>query len=164
MAPNVSVSVFIGFLSRAYKICSEGYIDGELHFLIELFTENGFERKNLEKLTKNYLNELQNPPVNNKDTSEDINKVVKLPWIPIIGANLRQAFKKKNIKTIFTLGPNLKSLLLRNKTKLLPNSYPRIYELKRTCNSAYFGETKRKILTRIIEHQQDSFKGKYGKH
>ena len=28
------------------------------------------------------------------------------------------------------------------------------------CNSAYFGETKKKISTRTIEHQQDSFKGK----
>ena len=54
-----------------------------------MFTENGYERKTLEKVTKNYLNELQNPPVNNKDTSEDINKVVKLLWIPIIGAKLR---------------------------------------------------------------------------
>ena len=112
------------------------------------------------KDNQNYLRELQNPPVNsNKDTSEDINKVVKLPWIPIIGANLRQAFKKKNIKTTFTSGPNLKPLLCRNNTKLLPNSYPRVYELKFTCNSACFGETKKKILTRIIGHQQDSFKG-----
>ena len=66
--------------------------------------------KTLEKITKNYLNELQNPPVNNKDTSEDINKVVKLPWIPIIGPKLKQTFKKKNFKTIFTSGLNLKSL------------------------------------------------------
>ena len=64
-------------------------------------------------------------------------------------------------KTIFTSGPNLKSLLCRNKTKLLPNSYPGVYELKCTCNSAYFGETKKNILTRTIEHQQDSFKGKW---
>ena len=106
MAPNVSVSVFKGFLSRAYKICSERYIDEEIQFLIDVFTENGFERKTSKKITKNYLNELQNPPINNKDTSEDINKVVKLPWIPIIGSKLRQAF----------------SLLYRNKTKLLPNS------------------------------------------
>ena len=115
----------------------------------------------MEKITKNYLKVLQNSPVNNKDTSEDISKVVKFPWILIIGPKLRQAFKKKNIKTIFTSGPNLKSLLCRNKTKLLPNSYPGVYELKCTCNSAYFGETKKKILTRTIEHQQDSFKGKW---
>ena len=125
MAPNVSVSVFKGFLSRACKICSERYIDEEIQCLIDVFTENGYERKTLEKTTKNYLKVLQNPTVNNKDTSEDISKVVKLPWIPIIGPKLRQAFKKKNIKAIFfTSGPNLKSLLCRNKTKLLPNSYP----------------------------------------
>ena len=32
MAPNIFVSVFKGFLSRAYKICSERYIDEEIHF------------------------------------------------------------------------------------------------------------------------------------
>ena len=82
----------------------------------------------MEKITKKNLNKLQNPPVNNKNTSEDINKVVKLPWIPIIGPKLRLALKKKNIKTIFTSGSNLKTLLCRNKTKMLPNSYMN-YEL-----------------------------------
>ena len=96
----------------------------------------------------------------NNDTSEDISKVVKPPWMRIIGPKLGQAFKKKSIKTIFTSGPNLKSLLCRNKTKLLLNSYPGVYQLKCTCNSAYFGETKKKILTKTIEHQQDSFKEK----
>ena len=151
MTRNVSVSVFKGFLSRAYKICSERYIDEEIQFLITVFTENGYERKTLKKITKNYINNLQNSPVNNKDTSEDINKVVKLPWIPIIGPKSRQAFKKKNVKTIFTSGLNFKSLLCRSKTKLLPNSYPGVYKLKCTCNSAYFGETEKKILTRSIQ-------------
>ena len=48
-----------------------------------------------------------------------------------------------------------------NKTKLLPNSCPEVYELKCKCNSTYFGETKKKILTRTIGHQQDIFKGKW---
>ena len=52
-------------------------------------------------------------------------------------------------------------MLCRNKTKFLPNSYSGVYELKCTCNSTYFGETKKKILTRTIEHQQDSFKRKW---
>ena len=64
MAPNVSVSVFKGFLSRAYKFCSERYIDEEIQFFMDVFRENGCERKNLEKI-KNYLNKMQNPPVNN---------------------------------------------------------------------------------------------------
>ena len=66
------------------------------------------------------------------------------------------------IKTIFTSGSNLKLLLCQNKTKLLHNSYPGVYKLQCTCNSVYFGETKKKILTMTIEHQQDSFKGKWG--
>ena len=45
MAPNVSFSVFKGFLSRAYKICIERYINEEIQFLIDVFTENGYERK-----------------------------------------------------------------------------------------------------------------------
>ena len=36
-------------------------------------------KKTLEKITKNYVKVLQNPPVTNKDTSEDISKVAKLP-------------------------------------------------------------------------------------
>ena len=53
MAPNVSVSVFKGFLSRAYKVCSERYLDEEIQFLIDVFTENGYERKDLEQITNN---------------------------------------------------------------------------------------------------------------
>ena len=103
--PNISVSAFKGFLSRAYKICSKRYIDEEIEFLIDVSTESGYERKTLEESRKNYLNELQNPSITHKDNREDNKKVVKLSWIPIIGPNLRQAFKKKNIKTIFPKHP-----------------------------------------------------------
>ena len=72
----------------------------------------------MEKITKNYLNELQNTPVTNMDTSEDISKVVKLPWIPIIGPKLRQAFRIKNIKTIFTIfRPKFKIVVMPNRGK-----------------------------------------------
>ena len=85
MAPNVSVSVK-GFLFRAYKICSKRNTDEEIQFLIDLFTENGYERNTLEKIII-YTN-WKNPPVNNKYTSEDICKVVKLPWIPSLDPNM----------------------------------------------------------------------------
>ena len=42
------------------------------------------------------LNKLLNPPVASKSNSEDTNKIVKLPWIPITGRQLRKTFKKKN--------------------------------------------------------------------
>ena len=52
------------------------------------------------------------------------------------------------LKTIFTSGSNLNSLLCRNKTKLLPNSYPGVMELKCTSNLAYFSENKKIISIR----------------
>ena len=73
MAPNASVSVFKGFLSRTYKIFSKCYIDEEIQFLINVITGKGYEKKFLENISKNYLNKLQNPPATNKDNSESIN-------------------------------------------------------------------------------------------
>ena len=74
-----------------------------------MLTENPHERKTLEKISNDYSNKLQTH--SHKENSEDINKVVKLPWIPIIRPKLRKKFKKKNIKTIFTSGSNLRSLV-----------------------------------------------------
>ena len=69
-----------------------------------------------EKLWKRFINELQNPPVTNKSNSEDSNRTAKLPWIPIVGPELRKAFKKKKIKTIFTSSSNLNLLLCQKHT------------------------------------------------
>ena len=65
------------------------------------------------------------------------------------------------MKTIFTSGRNLKNLKCRNKSKLLPNSFPGVYQLDCTCNALYIGETKKKVITGTTEHQQDSFNGKW---
>ena len=42
--PNITMGVFKGFLSRAYKICTEKYFQSEIDFLIDIFTENGHNR------------------------------------------------------------------------------------------------------------------------
>ena len=55
----------------------------------------------------------------------------------------------------------MKSILCQNKSKLIPNSYPGVYTLNCSCNAEYIGETKKKVITRTIEHQQDSIKGKW---
>ena len=65
------------------------------------------------------------------------------------------------LKTVFTSGANLRSILCQNKSKLIPHSYPGVYTLNCSCNADYIGETKKKVITRTIEHQQDSIKGKW---
>ena len=80
--------------------------------------------------------------------------------MPILGPELRKEFKKKGIKTVVIPGAILKSILCQNKLKLSPNSYPGVYTLNCSCNAENLGETKKKVITRTIEHQQDSIKGK----
>ena len=47
-------SVFRGFLHRAHTICSEKYIKENMHFLADIFFENGQKRTFLENLVKRY--------------------------------------------------------------------------------------------------------------
>ena len=52
-------------------------------------------------------------------------------------------------------------MICRNKSNLLLNSFPGVYQLDCTRNALHIGKTKKKIITRTIEHQQDSFNGKW---
>ena len=55
----------------------------------------------------------------------------------------------------------MKYILCQNKLKLIPNSYPVVYTSNCSCNTEYICETKKKLITRTIEHQQYSIKGKW---
>ena len=41
------MGVFNGFLSRAYKICTEKYLQNKVDFLTDIFKENGYNRNML---------------------------------------------------------------------------------------------------------------------
>ena len=47
--PRVLKGIFKGFVYRALKICSNKFLQKEIDFLIEVFTENGYERSSLKK-------------------------------------------------------------------------------------------------------------------
>ena len=56
------------------------------------------------------------------------------------------------------MGRNLKC---KNKSKMLSNSFSGIHQLDCTWYALYISETKKKVITRTIEHQQNSFNGKW---
>ena len=58
-------------------------------------------------------------------------------------------------RVAFQTAPNLKDILCENKDKLIPNSFPGVYELKCSCGPVYIGETKKKIVSISIEHQRE---------
>ena len=70
----------------------------------------------------------------------------------------KRVTKLFEFRVAFQTGPNLKNIFCKNKDKLIPNSYPGVYELKCSCGSVYNGETKKKVINRSIEHHQESIK------
>ena len=126
----------------------------EIGFSQVIFTNRLFTPK----IATVYLGNINKLKSNNN--TKNTKSIIKLPWVPILGPELRKEFKKKGIKTVFIPGAILKSILCQNKLKLFPNSYPGVYTLNCSCNAESLGETKKKVITRTIEHQQDSIKGK----
>ena len=79
ICPNIAIGVFKGFLSRALRICSENYLVQEIEFLINVFVENGYRITVLEKVTKEYMNNITSAKEKeNIDTIKN-DKIVKLP-------------------------------------------------------------------------------------
>ena len=161
IAQSNAMGVFQGFLSRAHKICTEEHLQSEIDFLIDILTENEHNSNTLTKIATEYLRNINKPKSNNKNNTKNTKNIIKLPWVSILGPKLRKEFKKKDIKTVFTSGANLKFISCQNKSKLIPYSYPGVYTLNCSCNAEYIGETKKKLITKTIEHQQDCIKRKW---
>ena len=96
-----------------------------------------------------------------------ITPLTKSKQLPLLGYQKSDRKSKKKYKkyigfrAAFQTGPNLKNILYKNKDKLIPNSYPGVYELKSSCESLCNGETKKNIISRSIEHQQENIKGNW---
>ena len=81
--------------------------------------------------------------------------------MPAFGSKLCRELKKIDIRTVFKSSASLKSVLCQNKSKVLPNSYPEVYQLQCSCQSRYLCETKNNISSSAIAHQQDGMKRKF---
>ena len=94
---------------------------------------------------------------------ESTNKkqTVTITWVPKIGQKIKKEIQKFGFRAAFQTGPNLKNILAKNKDKLIPNSYPGVHELKPSCGSLCNGQTKKNIISRPIEHQQENIKGNW---
>ena len=157
--PRIINGVFKGFVHRAINICSKKHIDKEIDFLINVFVENGYHKKHLQRI----VNEIKTKMSSNEDPSENIPMdkknvpTVTLPWIPGVSTKLRKAYKKAGYRIAFKSNPNLQTILTsKNKTQLPKNSYPGVYKIPCNCNNVppYIGQTKLKINTRTSQHKE----------
>ena len=109
-----------------------------------MFVENRHDRNHLYSIIR------ENKHQAHKTENTESN-IVKIPWMPIIGPKIRKELQKTGCRVIFTSAAKLKNILCNNKSKLLANSYTGAYKLICDCD----------VLTRSIEHQEDSMAGKW---
>ena len=156
--PTVLKGIFKGFVHRALSICSTNYLDREIDFLIKIFVENGYQEDSLRKMVKEIRNKSQILKETTDDQTTDAPKPrITLPWIPKISPKLRTVYKKAGYDVAFKSGKNLGTILsAKNKAKLPKNSYPGIYQIPCSCGiPPYRGQTKKKISTRLGEHERN---------
>ena len=155
--PKVLCGIFKGFIHRAYRICSEAYLDKEVEFLVRVFKENGYDELTLRKLAEEVKNKVTSPaePTQADDNTETL-KTIMLPWIPLVSPRLKKVFRKAGFKVVFKANRNLQSILSKkNKVKLPPNSYPGVYKIPCPCGvPPYVGKTKLKVNKRTGQHEE----------
>ena len=163
--PKIKDGVFNGFVHRAYKICSEKYINEELEFLVDVFVENGYDKVKLKSIIESVKNRNQPQSVLNENiTHQDTMQTITLPWIPGLSPKLRKMYRKAGYKVAFKSNSNLKTLLMaKNKTALPKNSMPGVYRIPCACGKKYTGETKLKVDTRKLQHEEDVQKERWDK-
>ena len=81
--------------------------------------------------------------------------------MPKIGPKLRKVMRRHGVKTVFSSGSNLQDILCNHKSKFPSGSYPGVYKIQCECNVVYIGETKKRVKTRITEHERDVFHGRW---
>ena len=160
--PKVLCGVFKGFLNRAIRICSKKYLDKEIDFLKNVFEENGYKEEELQKLIDEVkskqtrdTNEGRIEETNQATDDGGIRETITLPWIPGVSPRLKKAYRKAGYKVAFKSGRSIGSILTtRNKSKLPANSRPGVYQIPCSCRiPPYRGETKKRISTRLGEHE-----------
>ncbi|XP_065662724.1 uncharacterized protein LOC136085352 [Hydra vulgaris] len=133
--PKILEGIFKGFIHRALSICSEKFLNKEINFLINVFAENGYEKKKLQNLANIVIKKRHSNNEIILSNNEATMPTISLPWIPILLPKLRKIFRKAGYGAVFKSSANLKSLLTsRNKTKLPSNSHPGVYLIECECN------------------------------
>ena len=151
---KIKNGVFKGYILRAKSLCSEKYLKDEITFIKNIFMENGYGEKILDRLIKEKETKTSLP----KNSSTK--RYISLPYIPGLSQKLKKAFKQADCTVSFKSPRNLESILTcKNKPQLPKNSQPGVYFTSTGCGKGYTGETKKQIKTRTIEHKKAVFKG-----
>ena len=154
---QVKSNIVMNMVTRALRICDPVYLDEELLHIKSVFEKleypKYFVENSFSKAKRNFYN-----PNNERKKFSSINSIV-LPFhqslVPVkqfLDRNKRS--ENKDVSLVFNYKNSVRSQLVRNRSNT--NESSGVYSIPcKDCNKRYFGETGRKLSTRLEEHRRD---------
>ena len=162
------MAVVRSLVDRAFKICSPENLEEELNYVRRVLRTNGFPAKTIQKYIENKRKTTSKPNLrttekqeseqttNDRTAREVRRQRAVLPYIEGLTQNLKRLLEKNNIEcAISSRSQTLRSKLSSVKDKQLPEEKACVYQIPCHCGKVYIGQTRRKLKTRLKEHQRD---------
>lgn len=154
IAPFRYKKAFFNFYFRRAVLCTSNkfFERREINFIFELGKRAGYTGAVINKIFKEVLFFLHNPPERTRDNNK---KFISIPFVPSLQRELQRLSKKFNIKYSYKTQPNLLRLIKRDRDSYSPvGGVYRIPLLDNDQNIKYYiGMTKRTLTTRLREHK-----------
>ena len=148
--------IVIGFFLRAYRICSEEYLDEELKHIFKRFSALKYPQGLLVHLKKKAKEIIERPRT--KKPTETKTKPITHITVPNFKSvdTLVNYLQKAGVKITIATGRKTRDILGNKCSERSENSKSVVYKIPcGGCNKAYIGETGRGLKTRIHEHKRD---------
>ena len=156
-------SVVSSLVSRAFKLCSDDYLNDELDKIQDDLILNGYPKYVIKREIKKQRDKVtQSNMIGNVDIGSNVAvlprfKYISTPYIRGTSERVQRAFKPFGVKLSNKPSNLVKSKLskLKDNTPLLDKANV-VYKIScQDCSNIYIGETGRQLATRLKEHQKD---------
>ena len=146
---RTKTGVVLGFFLRAFRICSEEFLQAELDYIIKAFEKLKYPMGLLHQLRRKAA------AITNKATRENCRGEYIIVPTSKNGEEMTKYLSNMGMKIAQSSGIKIGDLITTKK-KREENKQSVVYEIPCSqCDSKYVGETSRGIRKRTNEHKQD---------
>lgn len=148
------LNVVKNLFHRVVKLTDKCYLNESIQRAEQLLFENAYPTRLIKNLGRKFKYCNANKSVGK---NFDVNKIVKLPFVPGLSEKLKHNFQSAGFETVFQNRFNNKHLFTRLKSKdPIEKTSNVVYKLQcNNCEGSYIGQTKRYLKERIRSHVYD---------
>ena len=148
---RVKSGIVLGFFLRAFRICSEEYLDDEVRHIFSSFAKLKYPKSFLIRLKKKAL-DIRNKAKNETKRKKDI-RYISLPNSKAT-ENITKVLETTGFEVALTSGKKIGDMTRKKRVK--NEDFSVVYQVPcGGCEKSYIGETGRGMNIRLKEHKRD---------